>query len=140
MGFFTVDNTNRYTHPLSRGKCCSKLTNFDKGKRNIFYPKNKHYLYNFERNFSMLKGVNKQILEVSDTDSPYFEKIIFFVRPTPNGFDEKKLRDEAKRFSSVNQKPPRQKRSLRQFVRSLAYLALGLGAGTATAFILNNLL
>ena len=97
-------------------------------------------MYNFERNFSMLKGVNKQILEVSDTDSPYFEKIIFFVRPTHNGFDEKKLRDEAKRFSSVNQKPPRQKRSLRQFVRSLAYLALGLGAGTATAFILNNLL
>ena len=29
----------------------------------------------------MIKGVSKQILEVTNTDNPYFEKIIFFVKP-----------------------------------------------------------
>ena len=27
----------------------------------------------------MIKGVNKQVLEVTNTENPYFEKIIFFV-------------------------------------------------------------
>ena len=29
----------------------------------------------------MIKGVNKQVLEVTNTENPYFEKIIFFVKP-----------------------------------------------------------
>ena len=29
----------------------------------------------------MIKGVSKQILEVTNTDNPYFEKIIFFAHP-----------------------------------------------------------
>ncbi|MCI8497319.1 MAG: hypothetical protein HFE85_03580 [Clostridiales bacterium] len=34
----------------------------------------------------MLRGVNRQIIEVNETDSRYFEKAILFVRP---GCDEK---------------------------------------------------
>ncbi len=34
----------------------------------------------------MLRGVNRQIIEVHETDSCYFEKAILFVRP---GCDEK---------------------------------------------------
>ena len=30
--------------------------------------------------FEMIKGVSKQILEVTNTDNPYFDKIIFFVK------------------------------------------------------------
>lgn len=29
----------------------------------------------------MIKGTNKQVLEVTNTENPYFEKIIFFVKP-----------------------------------------------------------
>ena len=29
----------------------------------------------------MIKGVNRQIIEVSDTGSKYFEKVILFIRP-----------------------------------------------------------
>ena len=38
----------------------------------------------------MIKGVNKQVLEVTNTENPYFEKIIFFVKPEyQNGHAEK---------------------------------------------------
>ena len=36
----------------------------------------------------MLKGINKQILEVTNTESPYFERIVFFVRPDKNTVSE----------------------------------------------------
>ena len=39
----------------------------------------------------MIKGVSKQILEVTNTDNPYFEKIIFFVKPEHQSTDRKKI-------------------------------------------------
>ena len=29
----------------------------------------------------MIKGVSKQVLEVTNPENPYFEKIVFFVKP-----------------------------------------------------------
>ena len=46
----------------------------------------------------MLKGVNKQILEVTNTESPYFEKIIFFVRSSSPVRDSEKLKEEAEKI------------------------------------------
>ena len=43
----------------------------------------------------MIKGVSKQILEVTNTDNPYFDKIIFFVKPEHQSTDRKKLQKEA---------------------------------------------
>ena len=37
----------------------------------------------------MIKGVNRQVVEVSHTDSIYFEKVLFFVRPEYYGMSEK---------------------------------------------------
>lgn len=88
----------------------------------------------------MIKGVNKQILEVTNTESPYFEKIIFFVRPTSPTMDDKRLHAEAIKLSKTTQKPPRQKKTLRQIGMSIVYLAMGLGAGTALTYLMNSLL
>ena len=30
----------------------------------------------------MIKGVSKQVLEVTNPENPYFEKIVFFVKPS----------------------------------------------------------
>ena len=46
----------------------------------------------------MIKGVSKQILEVTNTDNPYFDKIIFFVKPEHQSTDRKKLQKEAERL------------------------------------------
>ena len=60
----------------------------------------------------MLKGVNKQILEITNTDSPYFEKIIFFVRSSSSDTDERKLRAEAEKISaSTAVKPPKSRKT-----------------------------
>ena len=57
----------------------------------------------------MIKGINKQILEVTNTDSPYFEKIIFFVRPESMNLGEKLLKGEAEKIS-LEAKPPKSRK------------------------------
>lgn len=43
----------------------------------------------------MIKGVNHQVVEVSQTQSEYFERILFFVKPEYASLSEGKLRDRA---------------------------------------------
>lgn len=86
----------------------------------------------------MLKGTNKQILEVTNTNSPYFEKIIFFVRPEGQSISEAQLKMEAECISKKMRKPPKQKKTAKQILQSVAYSFLGIGAGIALTFILNN--
>jgi hypothetical protein len=89
----------------------------------------------------MLKGVNKQILEVTNTESPYFEKIIFFVRPALHGVSSEKLEHEAKKISTqTSVKPPRQKKSLKRFFAIAGYSILSIGAGIALTFITTTLI
>lgn len=88
----------------------------------------------------MIKGINKQILEVTNPESPYFEKIIFFVRPQGQSVGEEKLKNEALKISKEIKKPPRAKRSTKQLLQNLGLLVLGIGAGVSTALIFNILL
>lgn len=87
----------------------------------------------------MIKGVNKQILEVTNTENPYFEKIIFFVKPEYKNEDRKKLQKEAETLAAVAQKPPRvrlgRKRALRIVVNSALFAAVGFGL----SFLINML-
>lgn len=46
----------------------------------------------------MIKGVSKQILEVTNTDNPYFDKIIFFVKPEHQSTDRKNFKKRRKRL------------------------------------------
>ena len=88
----------------------------------------------------MIKGINKQILEVTNTESPYFEKIIFFVRSTSPSSDENKLKEEAEKIALKMKKPPKEKKSFKRFLSVGFYLFLGVGAGWALNFILSGLI
>ncbi|MBQ9531738.1 MAG: hypothetical protein IJR70_06665 [Eubacterium sp.] len=88
----------------------------------------------------MIKGINKQILEVTNTESPYFEKIIFFVRPTSSKISESKLQEEAEKLSHKMKKPPREKKSFMQFFSTGLFMFLGLGAGCALTFIISGII
>lgn len=46
----------------------------------------------------MIKGVNRQIIEVSDTGSAYFERALLIVRANCSDTDSAMLHDEAGRF------------------------------------------
>ena len=48
----------------------------------------------------MIKGVNKQIIEISDTGSKSFERAILFVRPNSRGLDSETLDGYAKEYLS----------------------------------------
>lgn len=87
----------------------------------------------------MIKGINKQILEVTNPESPYFEKIIFFVRPSGQAVGEEKLKSEALKLSNEMKKPPKAKKTAKQIFQSIGLLILGIGAGISTALILNVL-
>ena len=43
----------------------------------------------------MIKGVNRQVVEVQETDCDYFERILFFVKPEYASLSEGKNRARA---------------------------------------------
>lgn len=88
----------------------------------------------------MIKGINKQILEVTNPESKYFEKIIFFVRPEGQSVDENVIKNEAEKISLQMRKPPRLKRTLKQKLATAIYFSLGIGAGSALILILNTII
>ena len=45
----------------------------------------------------IIKGANKQIVEINKTDSAYFDRILLFVNPEIGTDDEEKLKKEANR-------------------------------------------
>mgnify|MGYP006991735737 CR=1 FL=1 len=59
----------------------------------------------------MLKGVNRQVVEVADAGSDYFEKALFFVNPKYYGLTDGKLRERAQSLMSTAGAPPRQKKA-----------------------------
>lgn len=87
----------------------------------------------------MIKGVNKQILEVTNTENPYFEKIIFFVKPEYKNSDRKKLQQEAEALAAITQKPPKIKLSKRRILSIAAGSVLFTLAGFALSYIFNVL-
>ncbi len=46
----------------------------------------------------MIKGVNKVIIEVNDTENEVFEKAILYVRPEFSGKKQSKLQNHAKAY------------------------------------------
>lgn len=46
----------------------------------------------------MLRGVNRSIIEISETESRYFEKILIFVKPEFGSLPPQKLNNEARRL------------------------------------------
>lgn len=85
----------------------------------------------------MIKGVNKQILEVTNTENPYFEKIIFFVKPEYKNADRKKLQKEAESLATITQKPPKIRIPKKRILQIAAGSVIFTLTGFALSFLLN---
>ena len=90
----------------------------------------------------MVKGVSKTIIEVNNTGSKYFEKIVFYVTPEYGTLNAKHLKRAAADFA-VNYKEPKPRKTLRTRYRQkniirLILLCFGfiLITGLALFFIL----
>lgn len=84
----------------------------------------------------MIKGVNRQVLEVTNTENPYFERIIFFVKPEYSNTDRAKLKKEAEELAIKSQKPPKIRRTRRELGYLIVQSGLCLAAGIAITFLL----
>ncbi len=54
----------------------------------------------------MIKGVNRQVVEVNETDCDYFERILFFVKPEYASISEGKIRERAGIIAGRTDKAP----------------------------------
>ena len=67
----------------------------------------------------MIKGVNHRVVEVSDTGSEYFEKIMFFVNPDYAALSEGKIRERAGAIAKGSSAPPQNKARKRSLAEIL---------------------
>lgn len=89
----------------------------------------------------MIKGVNKQVLEISETQNGFFEKAIFFVKPEYSGMGEGRLKESAKKEMENAGKPPvgsykYKNERMKNTVKLVAIFLLGvvIGISAATLF------
>lgn len=86
----------------------------------------------------MLKGVNRQVLEIHETGCEYFEKALFFVRPEYSAESESKLKGNAlKSIKSSVGVPKTRKQKIKSKAFFVAELLTSAGVGAIiTAFII----
>ena len=88
---------------------------------------------------NMIKGVNRQVVEVRETGCEYFERIIFFVKPEYASLSEGKIRERASLIAGDTPLPPPTKTSdnrLTGILKILLSTLCGLAAGLVISFLL----
>lgn len=86
----------------------------------------------------MIKGVNRQVVDVSETGSEYFERALFFVKPEFSGFSEGKLKEKAQQIVKSASAPPKSKVNrgrLHYLVVALKYFAAAAGGAAVTVIL-----
>ena len=84
----------------------------------------------------MIKGVNRQVVEITKPDCEFFERIVFFVKPECSAVSQGTLRERADILADSAGSPPatKVKRSrLKGFFVSVFWLALGITLGALAA-------
>lgn len=86
----------------------------------------------------MIKGINRQVVEVKETGNECFEKILFFVKPEYAGLSEGKIRERAGMVTKTATLPPPTKATENRVNKYLKYAALvfaGLLVGIAIGLL-----
>lgn len=76
----------------------------------------------------MIKGVNRQIIEVTDTGNCYFERALLVVRPNCADLESDRLHEEARRLVAAAGGYAGLRRNKRRSSRRTAFIAAACGA------------
>lgn len=87
----------------------------------------------------MIKGINKQIVEVCETDNDYFEKAVFFVNPKYAGFDQKKLAVSAKKIIATAGSAPKIKSRKKTIFKKVISWITAIATGVAVMILMQSI-
>ena len=88
----------------------------------------------------MIKGVNRQVIEITQTKCEYFEKVLFFIKPEYSAVSEGDLRERATIIAQSAGMPPAvrlRKNKLRAALNMSVAACIG-AAVSAAAFLLSS--
>lgn len=88
----------------------------------------------------MIKGVNRQVVEITQTQCEYFEKVLFFIKPEYSAVSEGDLRERAAIIAQSAGMPPAvrlRKNKLRAALNMSVAACIG-AAVSAAAFLLSS--
>ncbi len=90
----------------------------------------------------MIKGVNRQVVEISQTQCEYFEKVLFFIKPEYSAVSEGDLRERASIIAQSAGLPPAAKlrKNRIRLALSLGAAACGGAAVSGTVFLISSFL
>ena len=88
----------------------------------------------------MLKGVNRQVVEVAETGSEYFEKALFFVNPKYYGITDGKLRERAQSLMSTAGAPPKTRTNKRSRLKIFIEIAASAAAGAIFTLVMSGVI
>lgn len=83
----------------------------------------------------MVKGVNRQVVEVVSPTCEYFERVLFFVKPEWAGESDGTLRARADLIAQQAGKPPVTLRRRSRGRRALALAGAALGGALVSALL-----
>lgn len=79
----------------------------------------------------MIKGVNRQVVEITQTQCEYFEKVLFFIKPEYSAVSEGDLRERATIIAQSAGMPPAvrlRKNKLRAALNMSVAACIGAGS------------
>ncbi len=81
----------------------------------------------------MIKGVNRQVLEIAQPECAYFERVLFFVKPEYSTVSESKLKGRADLLIKNTSAPPDEKTGKGKAVKFRHFIQMSLAAGIGAA-------
>lgn len=89
----------------------------------------------------MIKGVNKRIVEISDTNNRYFYKALLFVNAEMRDISNRKIEEEANKYlNSIIYKEkfrPGYLRKRKKLKKKVLFMLFILGIGVLSLLVLN---
>ncbi len=86
----------------------------------------------------MIKGINRQVVEITQVENEYFERILFFVKPEYSTISEHQLKERAQQIGNSTGAPPAPGSRNPRLIRPLGMRGAA-GAGAAVTALLTLL-
>ncbi len=104
-----------------------------------FYAKNNMEI-SVKGELFLIKGVNRQVVEITQTQCEYFERVLFFIKPEYSAVSEGDLRERASIIAQSAGMPPatRLRKNKLRFILSMSAAACGGAVVSGVIFLMTS--